>query len=750
MLNREHLHEPRVADETLMQSMFGSLRPEDIIKVIRRQWPVIAGCVAAALLLAFAYLITAAPKFTATMSIMIDTRKSQLFQNQQVLGDMTIDSSAVESQVEVLKSDTIALAVIRSLKLTDSPEFVGSSEGLVSWLISAVTGGGQPLSDERLEQIAMQTFSRNLQAKRVGLTYAIEVNYTALSADKAARIANAIGDAYMVGELDSKYQATLRASRWLQERMGKLRDEATASDAAVQAFKSENGIVDTNRGSINDQQLVDANTQLTAARATTAEAKAKLDRIQNIAKDGVPDATVTEALRSEVITRLRAQMLDMSAREADLSNRYGASHQAASNLRNQITELRRSIADETRRIAQGLASEYEQAKARESQLKANLDALVARSTVSAQAQIKLRDLESTAQSYRNLYDNFLQRFMEATQQQTFPISEARIISPASPPLKKSAPKTIVVMALALALGLAAGGAGAFAREQMDNVFRDAEQAQQMLGIECLGILPRVESAADIKGLPADPERRLLRTDIGIDRFVVEAPFSRFTETLRNVKVAVDIAKLQREIQVIAVVSALPHEGKTTIAANLAQLMASTQHRTLLIDGDLRNPTLTRTIVPEAKLGLVEVITGKCEERSVIWIDPVTGMHMLPAVVDGRISHTADLMSSINMTNLLARLREHYDYIILDMPPILPVVDVKAASFAMDGFVYVAAWGKTPRNIVKQAITNVEFLQDRAIGTLLNGANPAVLKRIESSDGRYYADYHHGYGYRDNS
>lgn len=747
MLKRDHAPEQRDGHEPVSNAGLDTLKPEDILRMLRRQWPVIAACAGLSLLLAIVYLLTAAPRFTATMSIMIDTRKSQVFQNQQVASDAAIDSGGVESQVEVLRSDTIAQAVLHQLKLTDDPEFTGGGTGFFGSMLSLVRGGNPPPSDEKQEQIARAAFARNLTVKRVGLTYVIEVGYTSLSAEKAARIANAIGDAYLVGELDAKYKTTLRASKWLSERMNLLREEATAAETAVQTFKQQNNIVDTNRGSITDQQLVDANTQLASARSVTADAKARLERIQNIANGELPDATVAEALKNEVINRLRAQILDLTAREADWSARYGANHQAAANLRNQIRELKRSVADETSRIAQGLKSDYVQALDRERTLQANLDALVTRSTVNAQAGIKLRDLESTATSYRNLYDNFLQRFMEATQQQTFPASEARVISPASEPLRKSAPQTTVILAVALFAGLGLGGAVAFAREQMDNVFRESADMQRALGLEALGILPQVQAIAQEPGRPADIAKRRLRSDLGLHRHVVDAPFSRFTETLRNVKVAIDIARLHRSIQVVGVVSALPHEGKTTIAGNLAQLIANTKQRVLLIDADLRNPTLTRTLAPEARAGLVEVITGRSNAADVIWVDPATGMHFLPALIEGRISHTADLLSSSEMGNLLNRLREHYDYVVLDLPPVLPVVDVRAASYLIDGFVYVAAWGKTPKKIVAQALASVDLLADRAVGTVLNGANPSMLKRLEASEGRYYADYHNGYGYR---
>lgn len=748
MLNRDRIIEPRRVDAVEPPSSFAIIGPADILRVLRRQWPVIAATTGAFVLLGALYLITAAPKFTASMTILIDTRKTQLFQTQQVLGETTIDASGVESQAEIMRSDTIALKAIRDLKLTEDPEFVDLSSSFFGTILSSLLGREPPQSTEYLERLAIEKLLRNLQVKRVGLTYAIEVSYTSLAADKSAKIANALGEAYLVGELDSRYQATLRASKWLQDRMGDLREQASKADTDVQQFKAENNIIETGRGLISDQQLSDVNTQLLAARATTAEAKARLDRIQSITldQDSIPDATVADALRNDVITRLRAQLLDLSAREADWSSRYGKNHAAATNLRNQMREIRLNISSELRRIAETYKSDYEIARAREQSMADSYSALVGQTTLTSQAQIKLRDLESKAQSLRNLYDNFLQRFMEATQQQTFPITEARIITPASEPLRKSAPKSLLILAASLLGGLMIGGVAAFVREQMDNVFRTAAEMEEATGIECLGILPRIDPLVVANAEAADPARRILRTDVGINRHVVAAPFSRFTETLRSVKVAIDMAGLRLTTRVIGVASALPQEGKTTVASNLAQLIATTKQRVILIDADLRNPALTRALVPEATAGLIEVIQGKLPEHDVIWQDPVTGLHVLPTVLEARISHTADLISSDVMARLLSRLRERYDCVILDLPPVLPVVDVRAASHLIDGFVYVAAWGKTQKDVVADALSSIENMPERTIGSVLNGAGQAMLRRLEASDGRYYADYHHGYGH----
>ena len=715
-----------------------------VIGTLRRQWPLIAGSVALFLLLGVGYLFTAAPKFTATTTVMIDARKNQLLQTQQVVGDLQIDASAIESQTEILKSESVALSVIKDLKLTSDPEFNGQGgKGLVRTVLGALLPSGPPPSDYQVERQAIGYFLRNLTIKRVGTSYAIDISYTSLNPARAAEIANAIADAYMVGELDAKYQATKRASRWLQDRMTELRTQASQADSAVQAFKAENNIVDTGRGLMSDQQLTDVNTQIVASRAATAEAKARLDRIDQIAASGVPDATVADALKNDVITRLRAQFLDLSAREADWSARYGSAHTATVNLRNQMREIQRSIADEVRRIAQTYRSDYEIARAREASLDKSLASLVGQATLTGQAQIKLRDLESTSQSYRNLYDNFLQRFMEATQQQTFPISEARVITAATEPLSKSAPKSALVLGGSLVLGLLMGCGAAIARERLDNVIRTSAQVQQYAGVECLGVTPDLPKTAVSAGeAKADNANRRLAPSLGLLRYVVDAPFARFTETLRSAKVAVDIKLFERPSRIVGVTSAVPNEGKTTISSNIAQLIAHTGQRAIILDGDLRNPSLTRALKPDATEGLIDVLTGKRKLEEVLWTDPVTGLHVLPVVAKGRISHTAELISSQAMADLLARLRTQYAYVIVDLPPVAPVVDVKAVSHLIDGFVLVIEWGRTRKEMIEEVVGSHEALHSRAVGAILNKANATMLRRIENYKGRYYRNYYH--------
>ena len=318
---------------------------ERVADVLRRQWPIIAACVGASMALVIVYLLMASPMYTANARIMMDTRQAQVLDKDSNASSALIDTGYVDSQVEIINSDDLILSVVRRLKLTEDPEFNGSKPGLLSLVLGKITspfGSGEPPSQERIEHAVVEQVQKNLRTERVLTTYVLSLSYRARSPDTAAKIANAIANAYLVGALEAKYQSTKRATEWLKQRSIELSEQASASDRAVQTFKAENNIVGTSRGLMSEQQLSDLNTQLVQARAATAEAKARLDRIDTISDQDVAQSTVTDALNNSVITRLRAQYLDLQAQYADWSRRYGKTHLAAVNLANKMEELRKN------------------------------------------------------------------------------------------------------------------------------------------------------------------------------------------------------------------------------------------------------------------------------------------------------------------------------------------------------------------------------------------------------------------------
>ncbi|WP_183237630.1 AAA family ATPase [Bradyrhizobium sp. CIR18] len=717
------------------------------VDIIRRQFPTVLAIASATLLVAIVYLFTAAPLFTSTASVVIDTRKLQLFQQQSFLGDVALDSSTVETQVEILKSENVSLAVIRDLHLIDDEEFTGGGGGLVGAVIGSVSrlfSSPSASSEYQLTRRALGRFESGRTIKRLGQTYVMEIGFTSRDPVKAGRIANAIADSYIVDQLEAKYQSTRRASVWLQDRIKELRIQASAAQRAVVDFKTDNKIVDTGGRLMNEQQLAEVNSQLVLAHASTAEAKARLDRLNDILRQDVPDANIADALKNDTIVKLRAQYVDMASKESIWSAKYGPDHLAAVNLRRQMAEIKKNITDELKRIQESYKSEYDIAVTREESIKTSLNNAVSESQLTNQAQVQLRELESNAQSYQAMYDNFLQKYMESVQQQSFPITEARVITPASTTLDKTYPKTFVVLAGGLLSGLLLGLGVALARELTDNVFRTTSRIQEKLGASCVAIVPAIASEGSSRKLLGANKSP---NDGSLLRYVVDQPLSRFSEAIRSLKVSLDINSIVRESRVIAVTSALPNEGKSTISANLAQLMAHGGARVILVDVDLRNPSLSRALLPDAKIGLLEVIARKTPPEDACTLDPETSLSVLPAVVTSRLLHTNEILASKAMRELIAALKTKFDYVVLDLPPMAPVVDVRVTPSFVDSYVFVVEWGKTKTDVVMHNLCASPAIHEKLLGVVLNKADTKLISRYESYQGRYYYQkYYSRYGY----
>ena len=770
---------------------------ESFVHFLRQQYGVILSVSLLTMAIGVINLITTPSSFTAVATMLIDTRKAQSFQQQPLYSDAQIDSASIESQVRILKSDIVGLSVIKNLRLNEDPEFIGSG-----W-------GGGVASEYDVMRRALGVLASRLNVKRDGLSYVIELSFRSYDADKAARIANAIVDAYIVDQLEAKYQSTLRASTWLQDRIRDLRAQASAGEQAVVDFKREHNIIDAAGKSTIGQRLGEINSQLIIVRAQTAEARARLDRIQTVLSfdsSGAVNATVTDTLKSEVVTKLRSQYIELASRASDWSARYGHEHLAAVNLRNQMREIQSAIIDELRRLAETYKSDFEIAKQRENDIQKEYDKAAAQVEKTNQAQVVLKDLESSSQTFRALYENFLNRYMESVQQQSFPITEARLISPAARPLKKSHPKTFLVLAIAACVGIIFGIGIGVLRDLWDRVFRTAEQVETILQTTCIALVPLLKRAAT-PALPlvatqteeALSPRTIVHKDnvlstvddspvshsaesdrsIKLKRAtkpvlplvatqteealnprnivhddnalwtVVDSPFSRFAESIRSIKVAADLNEIVKLNKVIGFTSSLPMEGKSTMAAALALLIAQGGGRVILVDCDLRNPSLTRTLAPSAKAGFIDVISEKAAIEDVLWTDPKTNLSFLPTVMKSRVAHTNEILASAATKNLFDELCRRYEYIIVDLPPLAPVVDVRITTHFVNSYVFVIEWGGTKIDVVKKVLADAPGVYENLLGAVLNKAEVSRLNRYEAHRGAYYDNKHYArYGYTD--
>jgi succinoglycan biosynthesis transport protein ExoP len=342
-----------------------------------------------------------------------------------------------------------------------------------------------------------------------------------------------------------------------------------------------------------------------------------------------------------------------------------------------------------------------------------------------------------------MYENFLQRYMEAIQEQSFPISEARLITPAAAPSSRSHPSTLIVLAVTGAGGLMLAFGIAALREASDRVFRTGAQVETALHVNCLAMLPIVKPVAPTDATkPEDAaalaKRRCVGRPDNLLHYVVDQPFSQFTELLRSLKVMADLNSGVEAKKVIGLTSTLPNEGKSTIAANFASMIAHAGSRAILVDADLRNPSLSRSLAPGAAAGLVEVAAGKTALNDAIWTDLATGLTFLPTGPEStKLLHPNEVLGSAAIKSLIDKLRDSYDYVIVDFPPLAPVVDTRTTASFIDSYVYVVEWGKTKIEVVEHSLSNAREVYDRLLGVVLNKANMSVLQRYERYRTTYY-------------
>jgi succinoglycan biosynthesis transport protein ExoP len=777
------------------------------IGFLRRRLPVIALASLLSAILGAAYLYTAHPIYTGRALLIVDAPKMQVYQSQSAQ-DGPISSATVDTQIQIIKSDDIALSVIKELHLDQDPDFLANSHSVFARISAALkhlwsralgpNAAGAPDSLST-ESTALAAFQRRLSVKRVDMTYAIEIDFQAQRPFRAAKIANAIADAYELNAFDAKYQITGQAAKWLQNRLGNLRQQATSAERAVVDYETKKHIVVTGGELLDKQQLAELDSELVQARATTAQAKARLDRVENVlnSNQADPDAAgaVTDSIHDDVINKMREKYLQDERRAAEWGALYGEQHAAVRNLRNQMTQLNQTILQEVGRIADSYRSDYAIAKSREDSIQQSLDHLITQAQTTDQAEVTLHSLESNAQTARELYDNFLQRYMQSVQQQSSPVSETRLITHARPPLQKSWPRPGLVMALSLLGGVIFGTAIGMLKDVSDRVFRTTQQISEHLQVDCLAVLPFVKSIAgpavtlekvSSASAPPTPDRaeggvasilsrlfapirrmllsaqhglfrplhrrrrrRTLRIDKGLCWTVTNAPFSRFSESIRAVKVAADGDHGPSAGKIIGITSSLPNEGKSTVAISLAALIAQGGSRVVLADCDLRNPSLTRLLTPNSKAGLLEVVAGKAAVEDVLWREPQTGLAFLPSVVTSRLAHSSDILGSEETRQLFEQFSKSYDYIIMDLCPLAPVVDARVASRLVDSFLLVVEWGRTKIEVVQHALRCAPGVYNKSLGIVLNKADMKSFVRYAGEHETYYSNpYYSQYGYTD--
>jgi succinoglycan biosynthesis transport protein ExoP len=730
---------------------------------LRRQYSVIIFTAALAFASSAIYLRVTPPTYTGQVKVLFANPRAQFVPQQSMLAEAPLDGAQLETQIEILKSKAVATSVINQLRLADDPDFKASGRSLSSvWQGIRGWFGSAPLDPQFERQDGptdglVAAFDRRLSAVRLGYSTVIEISFSDSNPARAAAIANAIANAYITDQLNAKYEANRTATTWLQDRLKELAQQALTAERGVNAFKSQNNIVAAGGKLMDEQQVAELNSRLVVVRAQTSDALARLNRLENIlssnaadsASIGNLDASGSEALSNPIINSLRQQYLEYARRESEWSARFGRDHLAVVNLRTRMRGIRTSILDEVRRLAETSRSDFEVAKERQQEIEKQLALAVSQSRTTNSAELTMRELETSAKGYRSLYESFLQRYMGTVQQESFPIAEARVISSASPPQSKSRPKTGSILALGILGGIALGAALGFLREIMDRVFRTSAQVEATLHLPCLSLVPLLRDIEQRRPLPgaavqADKEfcQRTISRHAGMYWAATAMPLSRFAESIRSIKLAIDLNPTKTSNKIVGITSALPNEGKSTIAASLAQLIGHAGKRVIIVDCDLRNPSLSANLAPNATAGIIDVLSGARSLEETVWRDPKTNLALLPAAKSAPLFHTSEILSAEQTRKLFDKLRANYDYVIVDLPPLAPIVDVRATTPLIDCFILVVEWGRTKIDVVQHALHTAPNVYETSIGTVLNKTDMRAMKRYDNYHNDYYNNEHY--------
>jgi exopolysaccharide transport family protein len=684
-----------------------------------RHWMFISAITVLALVVAVIYLVRATPQYTASTQVLLELQREKAPGLESVFSDGRDHFSFIDNQLAIIRSDALLRRVVLKERLAP-PAPQPSSQGM-----SKDASKEDPAATHaRLVQGGINRLRGALSVARMGQAHVLNISITWDDPVRAAQLANAVADAYVINQLDARFESAKRASGWLTERLTELRQQLQESEEAVARFRNEHGL--TRAGptvALNEQQLADLNSKLIAARADAAEKKTRVDFLGEVAAGKKSlDALPTQ---SSMMASLRNKLADASQRAADLLARYNSRHPSVVNVEAERRDIERSIASETQRLAETVRSEYALAKARLDATEQAMREATGQGGLDNEDAVHLRELERTAAVNKSLFEDFLQKAKITEEQSTFQARDARVIMPAQPG-GQSFPNTRRSLMMALAIGIGLGIAGAFGMELLNTGFTIPRQIEELLGLPVLASVRQLGKGMLNKDGKAFP----------VPFYQLHHPLSPFSESLRTLRSGIHMSDVDRPPKVIHITSARPGEGKTTIAVSLAISAAQSGFKVALVDADLRHPSASRFFRLEREKGLVDLLLGATSPSEALKFQKELKLMVIPA--GSKSLNPPDVLGSERMRLLVSHLKEDFDYVVLDTPPIGPVIDAAIVARLADKTVFVVQWGSTPRELVQTTVQQLST-HKRIGGVVLNGVNQERAKK-------YGGEYYYGKSY----
>jgi capsular exopolysaccharide synthesis family protein len=735
------------------------------LSFVWRQWKLIASITAVAVVVGTVYMLNETPLYTATSELLFDwQREKSPGSLDTVYTYPDYEVAAIEAQMAVIQSTVFLRRVVEREHLA-SPSTVASDSGsertplgallspAIDYAYSMIpTSWAQSIKHESepapLEGASVAVDGKPTQldelaavgglkgALKVTRTpkqrYVLAISITSPDPNQAARLANAVSEAFLVDKLDTHFEAAKRASAWLSDRLTGLREQLRESEEAVATFRAAHGLVQSGTVTLNQQQVSELNAKLIDARAELAQKSARVSLLNAFLAKGANLQTMPDIADAGELPALRLRANALSAEEADLLARYGEAHPRVVNIRAQRHDIDRAIEVETLRLSARIKNDYQLAQARVVSLEKSLQQATGQTNLDDATAIRLRELERTAAVNKTLFEDYLKQAKLTHEQSTFEPQDVRVITPALPPGGPSYPNTNRFIFMSLFVGLLAGVGGALAKEKLDSGFSTPKQVEDLLRLPLLTSVNRLTSR----------ERRVDGKTVPVYQFPIAKPLSRFGESIRWLRTGIHMTDVDHPPKVIQVTSAVPSEGKTTIALSMAASAATAKLKVLLVDADLRHPAATRIFDLQKKPGLVDVLLGEAKLEDAIQFRDKSGYWVLGA--GNKTQNPTDLLGSLRMKTILEAFKGVYDLVVLDTPPMGPVVDPSIIAQLCDKVVLVVRWGATPRALAKECVDKLPGHRKFA-GVAFNQVNERAARKYDAYTFSYYgARYYRKY------
>jgi len=679
------------------------------------------------------------PVYTAAAVVTFNVGHEKVVDIQEVLPNLQPDQFVVRSEVDVISSRAMILSVINRLRLVDDPEFnpdLRPASRLTS-LINSVKGffvqtfGARPLpltnplNDEQdVQESVVNSVAAHLWVSNNPKSFTIDISFSSLDPNKARRIVNTFAKQYVADQLRNRFEANKRANDWLSDRIRELRQQVLQAERAVETLRHNFKLTEVRGTTITDQQLIELNTQFVLARAERTRAEARLRTLEQVSRSEASITTVGEVLDSPLIQRLREQEITLRRQEAELATRLGPRHPQIIEIRAEVGNLREKIDEEVKKIAAALANEVEAIRSKELSLQEAVTELERTATQSMQAEVQLKELQREADTTRSLYEHFLLRFKETAEQKNLGETSARIISEAGTPQHPSFPNKKLYVVMGLLIGALFGILSALLIERLDGSFRTSHQVEEVTGLTALGIVPALTGRK--RRRPHD--------------YLLERPQSSYSEAMIAVRAAIAATHWHCPPKIIAVTSAVPKEGKSTFCASFGRLSAKSGRKVLIIDCDLRRPSIASLFGDAGKDNLTDFLLGSETFDRLTKIDPESNLHYIAA--SAYRGNPSDLLASAKMGALIRLLAAHYDLILIDTPPIMAVSDAALLANLADACLFLIKWADTSRSTVLHSVQKLTMLNVNLTGVVLSHVDTSKYAKYGFTDySRQYGSYY---------